>query len=147
MKFVPATLTPVQQQLAIEWRHLEVDGATCVRCSDTGKTLEQVITELTKELAPQGIVVSFTETRLGREAIAQSNQILFNGVALEDILTEVNVSSNACGSCSQLLQRQAYCRTVEYEGKTYAEVPEAVIRKAAAQAMGIAVSFNQMTSS
>ncbi len=33
-----------------------------------------------------------------------------------------------------------FIRDVEYEGKIYAEVPEAVIRKAALKAMGIADS-------
>lgn len=147
MKLAPAPLTPVQQDLAnttasrtiaIEWRHLDVNGATCIRCSETGKTLQQVIEQLAKEFAPQGVQVRFIETRLGEQAIAQSNQILFNGVPLENVLAEVSVSSNACGSCSQLTQRETYCRTVEYEGKIYAEVPESIIRKAALKAIGIA---------
>lgn len=48
---VQATLTSVQHQLTIEWRHLDVDGATCVRCSETGKTLQDVTEDLTQELA------------------------------------------------------------------------------------------------
>lgn len=79
--------------------------------------------------------MSFVETKLGEEAIAQSNQILFNDVALEDLLVDVTIASNACGSCSHLIQRETYCRTVEHEGKVYTEVPEAVIRKAALKAI------------
>jgi hypothetical protein len=139
MKSAQATLTPVQHHLAIEWKHLDVDGSTCVRCSETGKTLQQVIEELAQEFAPQGVEVRFTETKLEEQAIAQSNQILLNGVALEDILPEMNVSSNACGSCSKLLQKETYCRTVEYEGQTYTEVPELIIRNAALKAISALV--------
>jgi Domain of unknown function (DUF2703) len=147
----PSTTSPIQhaippfahQHLVVEWRHLEVDGVTCVRCSETGKTLQQVIADLAEAWAPQGIEVTFTEIRLNREAIAQSNQILFNGVALEDILAEVNIGSNACGSCSQLTQQETYCRTVEYEGNVYAEVPETVIQKAALKALELAHRQNQ----
>lgn len=135
MLSVQAIMPPVQHQLTIEWRHLDVDGATCVRCSETGKTLQEVIEDLIQALAPQGVAVSFVETRLGEEAIAQSNQILFNSVALEDLLADVTVASNACGSCSQLIQRETYCRTIEHEGKVYTEVPEAVIHKAAFKAI------------
>jgi len=35
--------------LTIEWKHLDKEGATCVRCSDTGKTLAEVVKDLSRE--------------------------------------------------------------------------------------------------
>lgn len=32
--------------LEIEWRHLEKDGRTCLRCSDTLQSLQQIVTQL-----------------------------------------------------------------------------------------------------
>ena len=123
------------KRLVIEWRHYAKAGQTCLRCSATGKTLDDVIGDLRKELAPQGIEVTFLETDLPAEELAQSNMILFNGVPLEEILAGAEVSESACHSCSCLTGTDALCRTVEYEGKTYEEIPEALIRKAAFQVL------------
>ncbi|MFO1371876.1 MAG: DUF2703 domain-containing protein [Candidatus Competibacteraceae bacterium] len=35
--------------LEIEWRHLDQDGRTCLRCSDTLQSLQQVIAQLAAE--------------------------------------------------------------------------------------------------
>ncbi|HEX8961098.1 MAG TPA: DUF2703 domain-containing protein, partial [Geobacteraceae bacterium] len=61
------------RELNIEWRHYEKAGATCLRCSATGKTLDEVIGELRDELSPQGIEITFIETKLNEEEIPQSN--------------------------------------------------------------------------
>lgn len=123
------------RELTIEWRHLVAGGATCLRCSATGKTIDQVVAELTEQLKSQGINVVFVETELSGAEISQSNMILFNGVPLEDILTEVTVSENCCPSCSCLTGKDEFCRTIEFEGELYEEVPEEVIRKAAFKAI------------
>lgn len=119
------------KKLEIEWRHLEIDGKTCVRCSETGKTLLEVISELTKTLEEKGITVNFTETILPAERIAESNIVLFNGIALEEVLPELTVSESCCESCSCITGSEAYCRTVEYDGQTYEEIPEELIYRAA----------------
>jgi hypothetical protein len=36
----------MMKRLKIEWRHLELNNSTCLRCSKTGKTLYQVISDL-----------------------------------------------------------------------------------------------------
>lgn len=124
-------------ELTIEWRHYVKEGGTCLRCSATGKTLEKVIADLRKELAPLEIRIAFTETQLLEEAqIPESNMILFNGIPLEDLLA-AEVSENTCPSCACLTGRETSCRTVEYEGKRYEEVPEELIRIAAEKALRI----------
>ena len=123
------------RHLDIEWLHYEKDGSTCIRCSATGKTLAEVAEDLRRELAQQGITVSFTEKKLGEEEIPRSNMILFNGVPLEELLSGAEVSVSACDSCSCLTGTDTLCRTVEYEGETFEEIPEDLIRKAASAAL------------
>lgn len=125
------------KELIIEWRHFEKEGATCLRCTATGKTLEEVVAELCEELAPRGIRVIFSETKLSEGEIPQSNMILFNGVPLEKVLAGAEVSENLCVSCACLTGTETFCRTIEYEGKTYEEIPEELIRDAAYKAIGL----------
>lgn len=124
------------KDLTIEWRHYEKEGATCLRCSATGKTLEQVITELRNELALKGIQLTFIEKRLSAEEIPQSNMILFNGIPLEELLSGAEASENPCASCACLTNTETFCRTIVYKEKTYEEIPEELIRKAVNKVIG-----------
>ena len=116
--------------LNIEWRHLDLDKGTCLRCSKTGKTLDQFVAELKKELKTKGIKIKFIETKLSEKEIQQSNMILINGSTLENILSGAKTSENYCSSCTCLTGNETYCRTIEYNGKTFEEIPEELIRKA-----------------
>lgn len=122
--------------LTIEWKHLDMDGATCVRCRDTGKTLAEVVGELANECREAGVQVVFRETALGADRIRESNEILFNGVPLEDLLPGAVAGENACQSCCDLLGQETSCRTVESGGTTYEAIPESLIRAAACRAAG-----------
>jgi len=125
------------KELAIEWQHYENEGATCLRCSATGKTLEQVVAQLRQELAPQGVTIRFTETKLSEREIPSSNMILLNGTPLEKLLAGAEASENRCSSCGCLAGRETFCRTIEYQGKSYEEIPEELIRKAVRQALAL----------
>lgn len=125
------------KNLAIEWKHLETQGRTCGRCSATGQSLLEVVAELSKELGRQGIAVSFTETRLGDDRAPESNQILFNGVPLEDLIPGARAAESACCSCTELLGVSTLCRTLEIGRQTYEAIPAVVIRKAARKAAGL----------
>ena len=70
------------KELAIEWRHYDKEGTTCDRCAATGSSVREVVSELTREFALLGVNVTLQETTLPEELMAQSNLILFNGVAL-----------------------------------------------------------------
>ena len=124
------------KELAIEWRHYAKEGATCDRCAATGSSVKEVVSELTKELEGRGVTVTFTETALPEELMTQSNMTLFNGAPLEAILDKAAADENPCPSCSGLTGSETSCRTVEYEGKTYEEIPGELIRKAAYKAIG-----------
>lgn len=124
------------KELAIEWRHYEHGGATCDRCTSTGLSIREVISELGKELTGNGVTIRFTETILPEEQMPQSNMILFNGVLLEAVLDDAIADANACPSCSCLTGSETNCRTVQYQGNTYEEIPAALIRKAIEKVLG-----------
>lgn len=126
------------KELNIEWRHFETGRETCLRCAETGKTLDQAVASLREELKPKGAEVTFLETLLPESQMAQSNMILFNGVPLEEILAEAKASENYCSSCSCVTGSETWCRTIEHEGKIYEEISEELIRKAAFIAAGLA---------
>ena len=117
--------------LEIEWRHLDKDGRTCLRCSDTLQSLQQVIQQLAAECAPHGVEIVYRETKLPIEQLSQSNLILFNGVPLEAVLPDASASENECQSCGDLCGEPSFCRTVTVGGRTFEAIPAALIRQAA----------------
>lgn len=124
------------EQLMIEWKHLDVEGETCDRCMDTGRNLKDEVERLNSELNQKGIEVVLKETRLNESALKQSNAILLNGHLIEEVV-DIQVVENYCASCSELVDGDAYCRAVVYQGKEYEEVPLNAIRDAAYQVLGL----------
>jgi len=122
--------------LTIEWKHLDKEGATRVRCSDTGKTLADVVKDLSREWERSGIRIVFKETSLTTGDIRQSNQILFNGRSLEDIIPGAMAGESSCASCCDLIGKDVACRAVEHEGTVYEVIPERLIRAAACRVTG-----------
>jgi hypothetical protein len=122
--------------LTIEWKHLEVKGETCDRCYDTGENLTQEIKRLNRALGPGGIRVELKETLLDDTQIPASNAIFFDGVPIEKLL-DIGISENRCDSCTALLGKETYCRTVWFEGGEYEDVPAKAIRRAAYRALGL----------
>jgi hypothetical protein len=119
-----------RKNLDIEWKHLDVAGRTCDRCSGTIEAVARVLDELQEEGALEGIAVKIRETPLDEERIEESNEVLIDGVPIESILP-VRVGTSSCPSCASLTgQESTCCRTVEYEGETHEQVPEELIRAA-----------------
>ena len=117
--------------LEIEWRHLDKDGRTCLRCSDTLQSLQQVVQQLAVECAPHGVEIGYRETKLPIEQLPESNLILFNGIPLEAALPGASASESECQSCSDLCGEPRVCRTVSVGGQTFEAIPAALIRRAA----------------
>lgn len=122
--------------LKIEWRHLDVEGDTCDRCYDTGENLANEVKKLNKVLMPKDITVELIETKLDDTKIPQSNTLLFNGTSIEKIL-DIKISENYCDSCTALLGKKTYCRTIIFEGNEYEDIPAKAIRQAAYKVLGI----------
>jgi hypothetical protein len=118
------------QTIDIEWQHLDVDGATCRRCGDTGVELVQAIARLRAECAPKGVNIVFKETRLNGDMIDLSNTILINGISLETILPYIQASTSCCPSCADLTGRPEQCRTLVHLGQEYETISQDLIRQA-----------------
>ncbi len=121
--------------LTIEWRHLDVDGQTCDLCSDTGATLVQEIQRLNRLLSGRGIRVELSETPLDSDRIDESNMILIDGAAIEQ-LVDLKVVSQHCASCTDLIGEETDCRTVVYDGQAFDDIPAKAIRDAVRAALG-----------
>jgi len=120
--------------LEIEWKHLDKEGNTCIRCSDTGEALNKVVAELAEECKPCGWDIKFKETKLTEKDISESNIILFNGNPIEEVLPEAKASESHCESCCEFtINSSTSCRTVEFGGDSYEGIPSSLIRQAACE--------------
>jgi hypothetical protein len=128
--------TKHQDLLIIEWKHLDAAGETCDRCYDTGENLHAEIKRLKRKLEPQGITIQLIETKLDEANVKESNQILMNGVLIEEII-ELEVKENYCASCSDLVGSETYCRTIIFDGEEYDDIPAKAIRQAAIKILGL----------
>lgn len=122
--------------LTIEWRHLDVAGETCERCSDTGSTLMKEVARINSSLESAGIKIEWFETKLEGDQITDSNSVLFDGIPIEEILF-IRSSENYCGSCSDLLEKESFCRTIHYDGFEYEDIPAKAIHDAVYKALNI----------
>jgi hypothetical protein len=120
----------MMQTITIEWRHLDVAGKTCQRCSDTGAELMAAIAQLQAECGPRGVRIHFQETKLTGDEIAHSNTILINGTPLETILLGAQTSESCCTSCADLTGRPEQCRTLVHLGQEHETIPQDLIRQA-----------------
>jgi hypothetical protein len=114
----------------IEWRHLEEDGDTCLRCGETGTALHKTVANLQLECGEQGWDIRFTETPLDAGRISESNMILLNGIPIEQVLPHARSGTSDCKSCCTLIGEATECRTVVLGAITHEAIPEQLIREA-----------------
>lgn len=104
----------VKQNLTIEWRHLEVGGATCDRCAGTYANILEAVTSLEKDHRMEGIEVEIIDTALPEDRIGESNLVLINGIPIEEVLG-AGVAYTECSSCTELVGKPTCCRAVTGE--------------------------------
>lgn len=125
------------KKLLIEWKHFDKNGATCTRCSQTGSNLSEAINELRQEFLSQEIEIEFKETKLPERRMIESNQILFNGVLLENLIPQAKAGENHCSSCSNLIDNPqgCCCRTVDVGEDIHEDIPVDLIKQAVINAI------------
>ncbi|MEN6342042.1 MAG: DUF2703 domain-containing protein, partial [Methanospirillum sp.] len=115
--------------LVVEWRHLAVEGETCERCGVTGTNVRAAVEAMRPVLAVQGIDLELREAELPPEEIAHSNEVLVDGMLVEDLVGGTAAVSD-CPSCGDLVGAPCSCRTVTGGTEVHEEVPEAMIAAA-----------------
>ena len=115
------------RKILIEWKHYDKQGETCSRCNNTGDNVKAAIGTICSEF--KDVKISYKETRLAADKMAESNSIFINGQAIEDLL-EATASENFCHSCTCLSGKGSNCRTIELDGNSYEAIPEELILKA-----------------
>ena len=114
----------------IEWRRLVQDGATCVRCGDTGALLEELVKRLNTECRPRGVAVKLETVALGPGRIAESNQVRIGGRLLEQLQPQIIIGQNDCSSCGELLGHPQDYPTIGIGDEIHEVPPAWLIRQA-----------------
>ena len=118
------------KNLTIRWQRLiNQAGQTCLRCTDTGQTVEAAFTKLKKSLYELGIEVELKKETLDFTIFTkdplQSNRIWIEGKPLEEWIGATVGKSQCCDVCGD-----SECRTVSTDQDTFEVVPEDLIIKA-----------------
>jgi hypothetical protein len=120
--------------LNITWDRLVADGETCPRCGSTEEELDKAVSQLKKILIPLGIEVVLKKSTITLEEFKanpiKSNRILFNDVALENLVSAKTGRSQCCDVCGD-----KKCRTIEIKGKTHEVITADIIIKAGLKAV------------
>ena len=115
--------------LVVEWRRLAVEGETCERCGSTGANVRAAVTAMRPVLAAKGLALDLREVELPPEEIAHSNEVLIDGVPIEELVGGQRAASD-CPSCGDLVGEPCTCRTVRIGDEEYEELPELLIAAA-----------------
>ena len=117
--------------LTIEWKHIgnNVTG-TCDRCSLTGGAILEVLEELQPYFRQKNIIARFREMVLPDSQIEDSNQVIINGIPLEEYLPGARVVQTSCCSCACITgQDEAECRAIDYAGDRYEAITPELLKR------------------
>jgi len=116
--------------LTISWQRLvNESGQTCVRCTETGSTVEDAYNKLKKSLVELDIKVELKKEVLGFSIFTkdplQSNRIWIEGKSLEEWIGATVGKSQCCDVCGD-----SECRTISIDQNTFEIIPEELIIRA-----------------
>ncbi|HSV32385.1 MAG TPA: DUF2703 domain-containing protein [Atribacteraceae bacterium] len=123
------------KHLEIEWRHAE-GKKEGLYCAQGGQEIGEFVAELSRELAPESIKLTFQETSSpGNDT---DYQLLVNKIPLETLLCGEKIALRSCSCLSPVVgSKVKFLRILHTQGKTYLEVPEVVIRQAVRKATAL----------
>ncbi len=134
------------RSLDIEWRHLDRQGSTCRRCGDTGDQLRALVDRLARCCAADDLRVQLRETKLTPDRLRESNAVLFNGRAIENLLPQAEVTATDCPSCTILTGATASCRAILADGMRHEILPLPLLWEAATKALDCLCPLPKFTS-
>lgn len=124
-------MVQMKRNLIIEWKHIgtTVTG-TCERCSLTVGAIMDVLEDLQPYFRQKNITARFRETILPDSQIEESNQVLINGVPLEEYLSDARVVQTPCCSCACITgQDEAECRAIDIGEERYEAIPPDLLKR------------------
>jgi hypothetical protein len=121
----------MKRDLVIEWKHIGKDvTGTCERCSLTGGAILDVLEELQPYFRQKNIIARFRETMLPDFQIEESNQVIIDGIPLENYLSGAEVVQTPCCSCACITgQDEAECRAIDYGGDRYEAITPDLLKR------------------
>lgn len=123
----------VQQQIVIEWRHVDL-GVQCGPCKDTGTNLWKVIEELSREHLLDDVEVEIQNTLLPEKRYLESNIVLINGMPIERIL-DADTTFADCPGCPDATGDPACYRADNPERNVFKAIPQELLRAALLKAL------------
>jgi hypothetical protein len=118
----------MKRTLLIEWMHAPGNAETCIRSTDTGNTLQQIIDEIRPLLDRDGISVQLNRRVLPREH--PGDIVLLNGIPLETLIAMAGSGQTYCRSTKCMQVQEEYPRFVATNEGICMEAPEILFRKA-----------------
>lgn len=121
----------MKKPLTIEWKHIGNDvTGTCERCSLTGGAILDVLEDLQPFFRQKNIIARFRETVLPDSQIGESNQVIIDGIPLEEYLSGAEVVETPCRSCACITgQDEAECRAIDYGGDRYEAITTDLLKQ------------------
>lgn len=115
-----------QSVLEIRWQHSSDVTASSVTSADTGKTIQEILSEIEPSLTDAGISVRYSEEVVSQEG-GGIDTILLNGQPFLDLYTDVKEAHDYCHARSR---REELCRhPLGEEDQSSSDMTEFLIRK------------------
>lgn len=120
----------MKHNLFIEWKHIGNDiTGTCDRCSLTGSAIREVLDQLEPYFRETNVVAWFRETVLPDSRIDESNQVVINGIPLEEYMSDARVVQTPCCSCACITgQDEAECRAIDVGDERFEAIPADLLK-------------------
>ncbi|NYT20283.1 MAG: DUF2703 domain-containing protein [Methanomicrobiales archaeon] len=119
----------MKHHLIVEWKHIGNDvTGTCDRCSLTGSAIRDVLEELLPYFRESNVTARFRETVLPDSRIEESNQILINGVPLEEYVAATVVQTPCCSCACITGHDETECRAIEIGDDRYEAIPAELLK-------------------
>lgn len=128
-----------KRDLIIQWKHIEVEGETCVRCALTCENIGMAIINMEEIFEKYNVTALFEDTVIPVSDLKNSNTVLIHNIPIEEILQNYKVSESECQSCCSILGNgksdgndvKTYCKTIiDDSGNVNEEISEKLIEKA-----------------
>ena len=130
----------MQRTLELVWRHSSGQTEPCILCTDTGKTLRELIEELLPVFDDEGIQLDFREEIVPPGTPVPINLLRANGVPFHALLSRAARGEEYCHASKCMPIHNLHRQVQSYDRVTCDEAPERIVRKALLLALEEGVS-------